>query len=161
MDFASAHAGYPATSDQDCHNRYSVVIVRYDGFLTRIFLDVFREIRPIRPGLLERMCKFGNRCYPQSFHTSGTWYSRESYRRLLPSSLAQQHAMYLKYSGLWFLLQRTMSYRVTGSWNALDDHVRRQACSRALVIGQHSRHSATCTYTCWTAIAFTEPSKAR
>lgn len=63
VKFASAHAGYPATSDQDCHSRYSIVIVRYDGFLTRIFLDVFREIRPIRPGLLERMCKFGNRCY--------------------------------------------------------------------------------------------------
>lgn len=95
-----------------------------------------------------------NVTYSQSFHT----YSRESYRRLPPSSLAQQHAMYLKYSGLWFLLQRMMSYRVTGSWNALDDHVHGQACSRALVIGQHSRHSAT--YTCWTAIAFTEPSKA-
>lgn len=69
VNFASAHAGYPVTSDQDCHSRYSIVIVRYDGFLTRVFLDVFREIRPIRPGLLERMCKFGNRCYPQSFHT--------------------------------------------------------------------------------------------
>lgn len=36
VNFASAHAGYPATSDQDCHSRYSIVIVRYDGFLTRI-----------------------------------------------------------------------------------------------------------------------------